>query len=130
MEFTGRPIWCPETNYLSEVLPATIIDFWDSSPRFTARETYSSRLATIAPLISVLISHLNYRIRALGSAALNMCAVAAGEADAYYEFGLHVWDMAAGALICTEAGAVCKDPSGRFTRPVPDPRMMVLVALQ
>jgi myo-inositol-1(or 4)-monophosphatase len=44
-------------------------------------------------------------IRRQGSAALDLCAVAAGRADAYYERGLHPWDHAAGALIAAEAGA-------------------------
>ena len=45
-------------------------------------------------------------IRRLGSAALDLCAVAAGTLDAYYEEGIQRWDVAAGALIAREAGAV------------------------
>jgi myo-inositol-1(or 4)-monophosphatase len=44
-------------------------------------------------------------IRRAGSAALDLCGVAAGRVDAYYEAGMHVWDWAAGALIAREAGA-------------------------
>ncbi len=44
-------------------------------------------------------------IRRLGSAALDLCFVAAGRADAYVEEGLNPWDMAAGGLVATEAGA-------------------------
>jgi myo-inositol-1(or 4)-monophosphatase len=44
-------------------------------------------------------------IRRLGSAALDLCAVAAGRVDAYVEEGLNPWDMAAGGLVATEAGA-------------------------
>ncbi|WP_297081487.1 inositol monophosphatase family protein [uncultured Demequina sp.] len=43
-------------------------------------------------------------IRRLGAAAVDLCLVAAGELDAYYEHGLHPWDFAAGALIAQEAG--------------------------
>lgn len=43
-------------------------------------------------------------IRRLGAAAVDLCLVAAGELDAYYEHGLHAWDFAAGALIASEAG--------------------------
>lgn len=43
-------------------------------------------------------------IRRLGSAALDLCNVAAGRVDAYYEWGTHIWDWAAGAVICREAG--------------------------
>lgn len=48
-------------------------------------------------------------LRALGSAAMNICTVASGQADAYFEFGLHCWDMAASAVIASEAGAVVVD---------------------
>ena len=48
----------------------------------------------------------------LGSAALNLCTVANGGADIYYEYGIHVWDIAAAGLIAEEAGAVLLDPSG------------------
>jgi myo-inositol-1(or 4)-monophosphatase len=45
-------------------------------------------------------------IRRAGSAALDLCAVACGTVDAYYESGLNPWDLAAGWLIATEAGAL------------------------
>ena len=44
-------------------------------------------------------------LRRIGSCALDLCMVAAGRLDAFYEEGLHVWDWAAGALIAAEAGA-------------------------
>lgn len=44
-------------------------------------------------------------IRRAGSAAIDLCSVAAGRVDAYYEAGMHPWDWAAGALIAREAGA-------------------------
>jgi myo-inositol-1(or 4)-monophosphatase len=44
-------------------------------------------------------------VRRVGSAALDLCMVAAGQLDAYYEHGLQIWDCAAGALIAAEAGA-------------------------
>jgi len=44
-------------------------------------------------------------IRRIGSAALDLCNVAAGRIDAYYERGLNPWDLGAGALIAEEAGA-------------------------
>lgn len=49
-------------------------------------------------------------LRRIGSCALDLCMVAAGRLDAYYEDGVHVWDWAAGALIATEAGAVVRAP--------------------
>lgn len=44
-------------------------------------------------------------IRRIGSAALDLCALAAGHLDAFYERGLNPWDHAAGAIIAREAGA-------------------------
>jgi myo-inositol-1(or 4)-monophosphatase len=44
-------------------------------------------------------------IRRFGSAALDLCWVAGGRVDAYYEWGLNPWDLSAGRVICTEAGA-------------------------
>lgn len=49
-------------------------------------------------------------IRRMGSAALDLCAVAEGNVDAYYEHGTHPWDYAAGTLIATEAGAHVQHP--------------------
>ncbi len=43
-------------------------------------------------------------IRRLGSAAIDLCYVAAGRFDAFWEVGLHPWDMAAGKLLIEEAG--------------------------
>ncbi len=44
-------------------------------------------------------------LRRIGSCALDLCMVAAGKLDAYYEEGVQMWDWAAGALIAAEAGA-------------------------
>jgi myo-inositol-1(or 4)-monophosphatase len=58
---------------------------------------------------SEVVALLDERCRDLrrsGSAALAACEVAAGELDAMYGPGLEIWDIAAGALIATEAGAV------------------------
>jgi myo-inositol-1(or 4)-monophosphatase len=52
-------------------------------------------------------------VRRAGSAALDLCAVAAGRVDAYYERGPHEWDFAAGSLIVTEAGGAVGGLHGR-----------------
>jgi myo-inositol-1(or 4)-monophosphatase len=57
-----------------------------------------------AQLLARLIAHVR-DIRRIGSAALDLCAVASGRLDAYYEMGLQPWDHAAGALVAAEAGA-------------------------
>lgn len=49
-------------------------------------------------------------IRRAGSAALDLCAVAAGRLDVYYESGLNPWDRAAGQLCVTEAGGQLRGP--------------------
>ncbi|MDO5710379.1 MAG: inositol monophosphatase family protein [Micrococcales bacterium] len=51
-------------------------------------------------------------IRRGGSAALDLCAVAAGRLDAYYERGINAWDIAAGWLIVTEAGGLVSGVGG------------------
>ncbi|XP_053607435.1 inositol monophosphatase 1 [Plodia interpunctella] len=58
------------------------------------------------------ITTTGHGVRTLGSAALSMAMVALGGADAYFEFGIHAWDIAAGAIIVREAGGVCIDPAG------------------
>jgi myo-inositol-1(or 4)-monophosphatase len=52
-------------------------------------------------------------IRRRGSAAIDLCSVAVGRVDAFYERGLNYWDYAAGGLIAREAGAVVGGLSGR-----------------
>jgi myo-inositol-1(or 4)-monophosphatase len=53
-------------------------------------------------------------IRRFGSAALDLCWTAGGRYDAYYEWGLNPWDLAAGALICQEAGGRVEALPGRL----------------
>ena len=52
-------------------------------------------------------------IRRGGSAAVDLCSVAAGRMDAFFERGLNYWDYAAGGLIAREAGALVGGLSGR-----------------
>ena len=51
-------------------------------------------------------------IRRIGSAALDLCAVACGTLDCYFERGLNPWDMAAAWLVLTEAGGVVTGMAG------------------
>jgi myo-inositol-1(or 4)-monophosphatase len=53
------------------------------------------------------------RIRAMGSAALSLAAVAVGQIEGYWEIGPEVWDLAAGALLVEEAGGRVTDLRGR-----------------
>jgi myo-inositol-1(or 4)-monophosphatase len=52
-------------------------------------------------------------IRRSGSASLDLCALAAGRLDGYWELKLHPWDVAAGSLIVQEAGGELTDFSGK-----------------
>lgn len=57
-----------------------------------------------AEFVARLISEVR-DVRRIGAASLDLCSVAAGRLDAYFERGLNPWDHAAGALIAHEAGA-------------------------
>jgi myo-inositol-1(or 4)-monophosphatase len=63
-------------------------------------------------------------IRRGGSAAVDLCSVASGSVDAYYERGVNLWDIAAGALIAAEAGA---GVTGLYGRPA-GPAMTIAAA--
>jgi myo-inositol-1(or 4)-monophosphatase len=58
------------------------------------------------------MSMLSQGARRAGSAALDLAYVACGRLDAYWEFGLKPWDMAAGTLLVTEAGGTVSDMRG------------------
>lgn len=51
-------------------------------------------------------------VRRAGSAALDLAHVACGRFDGFWEFGLKLWDMAAGCLLIEEAGGLLGDPAG------------------
>jgi len=53
-----------------------------------------------------------FGVRRLGSAALELCYVASGQVNAYWELAINSWDMAAAALIAEEAGAIVTTPDG------------------
>lgn len=59
-------------------------------------------------------------VRRLGSAALELCYVASGNFDAYWEQDLKPWDVAAACLICEEAGIKVTDYNGRLFTPFKD----------
>ena len=48
-------------------------------------------------------------IRRFGAAALDLAWTAAGRFDAFYERGVHIWDVAAGVLLCERAGLSCRE---------------------
>jgi len=63
-----------------------------------------------------VVRHLLPRVRdvrRLGSAAIDLCMLASGQLDAFYERGLHAWDLAAAALVVQEAGGRVTGVDGR-----------------
>jgi myo-inositol-1(or 4)-monophosphatase len=105
----GRGAWCNGTSCrvaegrstLATALVAT--GFGYQSAR---REWQAQVVSRIIPAVR--------DIRRFGSAALDLCWTAAGRYDAYYEWGLNPWDLAAGALICAEAGGRVEILPGRL----------------
>ena len=59
-----------------------------------------------------IVSERCHAVRKAGSAALDLANVAAGRSDGYYEKGLKKWDIAAGALLVSEAGGIVGDFTG------------------
>ncbi len=89
----GKPIRCRDTDSLTKALVGT-----GFAPDHERRARQGQTFAAIIPKIR--------DIRRMGSAALDLAAVASGQLDAYFEVGLSLWDYAAGALIAAEAGAL------------------------
>lgn len=88
----GKPATCRTTTSLSQALIAT-----GFSPDTARRSRQARVVAALLPAIR--------DIRRMGSAALDLALVAAGQLDAYYEDGLNPWDYDAGVLLAKEAGA-------------------------
>jgi myo-inositol-1(or 4)-monophosphatase len=63
-------------------------------------------------VVAAVLPHVR-DIRRAGAAAVDLCSLAAGRLDAFYERGLHEWDFAAGGLIAREAGAEVAGLHGR-----------------
>jgi myo-inositol-1(or 4)-monophosphatase len=87
-----QPLRCTAVDDLSMALVGTGFAY--------SRRRRTAQAALVAKILPVVRD-----VRRIGSAAMDLCMVAAGRLDAYYEHGLHVWDCAAGALIAAEAGA-------------------------
>lgn len=66
-------------------------------------------------------------LRSLGSAALNLCAVAAGELDLYWEGGCYAWDVCAGWCILSEAGGLMASANPGDWDPALDARVYLAV---
>jgi myo-inositol-1(or 4)-monophosphatase len=76
----------------------------------------AQRRAKQAKVMAALLPRVR-DVRRLGAASIDLCYVAAGRYDAYYERGLNPWDLAAGGLVAAEAGAIVGGLSGRSAGP-------------
>lgn len=88
-----RPLRVNDPVPLSSALVATGFAY-----RSETRERQAAVVARLLPRVR--------DIRRIGSAALDLCAVASGRVDGYYEDSTNRWDWAAGALVAAEAGAL------------------------
>ena len=95
----GARLRCTEATELTEALVGTGFSY-----RPERRVVQARMLATVLPAVR--------DIRRAGAAAVDLCWVGAGRLDAFYEHGLQPWDLAAGALVAAEAGAVVGDLDG------------------
>ena len=97
----GEPIRASERADLSTALVATGFNY-DAGVRAVQAEV----VARVLPRVR--------DIRRVGAAALDLCWAACGRYDAFYERGVHAWDIAAGSLIASQAGLTIQEliPSG------------------
>jgi myo-inositol-1(or 4)-monophosphatase len=95
----GEPIACSTEDRLGHALLATGFSY-----------TPSERTAQAAAVARVIASVRD--IRRHGAAAVDLCWLACGRFDAYFERGLAPWDLAAGDLVAREAGALTGDLTG------------------
>ncbi len=96
----GRPIWVSSTSSLANSLLA-------SGFPYNAWETDQDNTREWQQFLKRVTS-----LRSDGSAALDLCQVACGRLDGYWELDLDPWDMAAGSLIVQEAGGKVTDRYG------------------
>jgi myo-inositol-1(or 4)-monophosphatase len=108
----GEPIRLPQRATQLELAMVATGFAYDA----TLRARQASVLATVLPRVR--------DIRRVGAAALDLAWCACGRFDAYYERGLHPWDLAAGSLIAARAGLSMRqlaargdDPSGVVVAP-------------
>ena len=89
----GEPLHVRPTPALDQTLVATGFGY-----ETEVRTRQAQAMARMLPQVR--------DIRRQGSCALDLCAVAAGQVDAYVEEGPHTWDYAAGGLVARESGAI------------------------
>ena len=108
----GRPVHVADEDRLTRMVVATGFPV----DKATDPDNNLDNVARVMPHVRGL--------RRLGSAAIDMCYVAAGFLDAYWEMNLHLWDVAAAELIVAEAGGVAR----RFRPDSPSRNVCMLAA--
>ena len=100
-QLDGRKIRVSGTTSLERALLGTGFPYRDSN-------------MVLEPYLNMLVGAIRTTegIRRAGAAALDLCYVAAGRLDAFWETGLSIWDLAAGALIIREAGGLISGLDG------------------
>lgn len=92
---------------------------------------WDTKLRTVARLLSSPAHEsrgaMVHSIRTMGSAALAMCAVAAGVVDVYWDAGIWPWDVAAGWIIVKESGGIIVDANPGEWHPAVDARRHLAV---
>lgn len=96
----GKPIQVSANRILKDSLIATGFPIHN----FKRQENYLNMLRELM--------HQTHGIRRIGAAAADLCYLACGRVDAFYEYNLSPWDVAAGALIVKEAGGTVTDFKG------------------
>jgi len=97
----GNEIKVSDAKTLNESLLATGFPYYDYS-----------RLKPYMEMFQFLMRK-THGVRRLGSAAVDLAYVAYGRFEGFYEYGLHPWDVAAGAIIVKQAGGMVSDFSGK-----------------
>jgi len=102
-ELNGMPIHVSGVRHIGDTLVAT---------GFPSRKRHQD----INVHFYYQLAMITHGVRRAGAAALDLAYVASGRLDAFWEFGLNPWDMAAGILLITEAGGKCSDMHGALAR--------------
>ena len=97
----GKPLRVSGTTELQKSLLVTGFPY----------DTWNTKQDNFANFVK--LGKLTQGVRRLGSAALDLCYVAAGRFDGFWELSLKPWDVAAGGLICQEAGATVTNMVGQ-----------------
>ena len=99
----GERIYASSTQRLNKALVSSHFPSYSRSPAF---------IDNLMQIWRGLMSHPVQGMRAYGSAGLDLCSVARGRLDCYFEVGIWAWDVCAGCILVTEAGGVMLDITG------------------